>query len=161
DWLLRDGEPDVRCVSEATSSYSWDRCAASAAQASWLRSLVQLTSDHASEQAGSRARAPLSRHSDVRTLMSDLPNPASTTAGGRPPSSAPRAGYRSDLGVARLRSQHVAHPRETSPHAVVKALGAVQAQDPVASLWAVGIRTRAATEASVERAIANREIVRT
>jgi len=43
----------------------------------------------------------------------------------------------------------------------VEALGAVQAQDPVASLWAVGIRTRAATEASVERAIANREIVRT
>lgn len=39
--------------------------------------------------------------------------------------------------------------------------GAVQAQDYLGSLWAIGLRTRGATEASVERAIAERSIVRT
>jgi hypothetical protein len=43
----------------------------------------------------------------------------------------------------------------------VRWLGAVQAQDYLGSLWAIGLRTRAATEKVVERAIAERAIVRT
>lgn len=39
--------------------------------------------------------------------------------------------------------------------------GAVQAQDYLGSLWAVGLRTRSATESSIEQAIAERSIVRT
>jgi hypothetical protein len=39
--------------------------------------------------------------------------------------------------------------------------GAVQAQDYPGALWALGLRTKGATEASVEQAIANRAIVRT
>jgi hypothetical protein len=47
------------------------------------------------------------------------------------------------------------------PGAVVAWLGAVQAQDYRAALWAVGLRTTDAREADVERAIADRRIVRT
>ncbi|HLP08787.1 MAG TPA: winged helix DNA-binding domain-containing protein [Opitutaceae bacterium] len=43
----------------------------------------------------------------------------------------------------------------------VRWLGALQAQDYENSLWAVGVRTRAATRTTVERAIAERKIVRT
>lgn len=43
----------------------------------------------------------------------------------------------------------------------VRWFGAVQAQDYLGSLWAVGLRTRAATQAQVEQAIADRAIVRT
>jgi hypothetical protein len=49
----------------------------------------------------------------------------------------------------------------TDPADVVRALCAVQAQDYYASLWAVGLRTRKATESDVERAINERRIVRT
>ena len=44
---------------------------------------------------------------------------------------------------------------------MVRALGAVQAQDYYASLWAVGLRLRRAQEADIERAITARSIVRT
>ena len=47
------------------------------------------------------------------------------------------------------------------PADVVRWLGAVQAQDYGQSLWAVGSRLRRGTIATVERAIADREIVRT
>lgn len=39
-----------------------------------------------------------------------------------------------------------------SPLEVVSALGAVQAQDYLGALWAVGLRTRGAVETSVELA---------
>lgn len=48
-----------------------------------------------------------------------------------------------------------------SPLEVVSALGAVQAQDYLGALWAVGLRTRGAVETSVELALANRSIIRT
>ena len=48
-----------------------------------------------------------------------------------------------------------------SPLEVVSALGAVQAQDYLGALWAVGLRTRGAVETSVEMALANRSIIRT
>lgn len=61
----------------------------------------------------------------------------------------------------RLWSQHIAQPRFDNPAEVVSWLGAVQAQEYLSALWAVGLRTREATEASVEQALADRTIVRT
>ncbi len=64
--------------------------------------------------------------------------------------------------VARLRlpAQRVISHAEASPAEVVAALGAIQAQDYLGSLWAVGLRTPHATEAEVEQAIAERVILR-
>jgi Winged helix DNA-binding domain len=44
---------------------------------------------------------------------------------------------------------------------VVGVLGAVQAQDFLGALWAIGLRVKAATESDVEHSIADRQIVRT
>jgi Winged helix DNA-binding domain len=44
---------------------------------------------------------------------------------------------------------------------VVRWLGAVQAQDYLGSLWAIGLRMQNATEETVEQAIADRTIIRT
>ena len=65
------------------------------------------------------------------------------------------------LAAQRMRQQRIGHNPFASPAATVRWFGAVQAQDYLGSLWAVGLRTRAATEASVEQAIADRSIVRT
>jgi len=65
------------------------------------------------------------------------------------------------LVVARLRNQGVIAPRFDTPAAVVRALGAVQAQDHAGSLWGIALRTKGATVADVEAAIASRTIVRT
>jgi hypothetical protein len=66
-----------------------------------------------------------------------------------------------NIARSRLRNQHIAHAALADPAAVVQWLGAVQAQDYLGSLWAIGLRTRGATEASVEQALARRTIVRT
>ncbi len=58
-------------------------------------------------------------------------------------------------------TQRVMGPRFEAPLDAVRWLGAVQAQDYLGALWAIGLRTRGATEAAVERAIADRLIVRT
>jgi hypothetical protein len=47
------------------------------------------------------------------------------------------------------------------PHDVVDILGAVQAQDFLGSLWAIGQRMKKSSEARVEQAVADRSIVRT
>jgi hypothetical protein len=60
-----------------------------------------------------------------------------------------------------MRQQRIGHNPFASPAAAVRWFGAVQAQDYLGSLWAIGLRTRGATEASIERAIADRSIVRT
>ena len=67
------------------------------------------------------------------------------------------------MNVARMRvaSQHIARPVFDDPAAVVQWFGAVQAQDYLGGLWALGLRTRGATEASVERAIDAGRFVRT
>jgi Protein of unknown function (DUF1006). len=65
------------------------------------------------------------------------------------------------LAAQRMRQQRIGHNPFDSPAATVRWFGAVQAQDYLGSLWAVGLRTRAATEASVEAAIVERSIVRT
>lgn len=66
-----------------------------------------------------------------------------------------------DIGLRRLTSQQIAPPAHPHPAEVVRALGAVQAQDYLGALWALGLRTNAATEESVERAFAERALVRT
>ena len=61
----------------------------------------------------------------------------------------------------RLHRQRIASGKFESPAEVVSWLGAVQAQDYLASLWAIGLRMRESTAAAVERAILERRIVRT
>lgn len=66
-----------------------------------------------------------------------------------------------DIARLRLHNQHVTQQTFDTSGDVVRYLGAVQAQDYLASLWAVGLRLPNATEADIERAIADREIIRT
>ncbi len=65
-----------------------------------------------------------------------------------------------------LPQQRLAHLKISTqtaqtPHQVVHHLGALQAQDYLSMLWAVALRTPNATEADIEQAIADRQIVRT
>lgn len=66
-----------------------------------------------------------------------------------------------DIAHRRLRAQRIDGDKFGRPEDAVAWLGAVQAQDYVGSLWAVGLRVSGATEGDVERAIAERRIVRT
>jgi len=66
-----------------------------------------------------------------------------------------------DIGRRRLANQHISRPVFDDPADVVRWLGAVQAQDYLGALWALGLRCKRATEASVEDAVARRAIVRT
>ena len=66
-----------------------------------------------------------------------------------------------NVGPARLANQHISRPPFRDPADVVRWLGAVQALDYVGGLWAIGLRTKGATEATVEDAVARRTIVRT
>ncbi len=66
-----------------------------------------------------------------------------------------------DIARWRLHNQHLAQAPFEKPGDVVRWLGAVQAQDYLGSLWAIGLRMRQATEATVEQAIADRAIIRT
>jgi hypothetical protein len=65
-----------------------------------------------------------------------------------------------ELLARRLTSQQLAAPALTSPAAVVRWFGAVQAQDYRGALWGIALRTRGAGEAEVERAIAEGAVVR-
>ncbi len=67
---------------------------------------------------------------------------------------------RQEIGHRRLYNQRIS-PQRGSPSEVVRWLGAVQAQDYLALLWAIGLRAPSSTEADIERAISNRSIVRT
>ena len=66
-----------------------------------------------------------------------------------------------NIGRLRLANQHVFRPQFDDPADVVRWLGAVQAQDFLGGLWAVGLRTRGAVESTVEHAVARRAIIRT
>jgi hypothetical protein len=66
-----------------------------------------------------------------------------------------------DIARQRLHNQLIASPTLTTPAAVVDRLVAIQAQDYNQALWAIGLRLPAATQAAVEQAIADKEIVRT
>lgn len=60
----------------------------------------------------------------------------------------------------RLHSQLLGGNALASPHAVVSHMLAMQAQDFLGSLWAIGSRMKVAVEADIERAIDERRIVR-
>ena len=65
------------------------------------------------------------------------------------------------LTARRLQRHGIAAPMAADPADAVRRMGAMQAQDYAASLWAIGLRTRGATRATVEDAIACGKIVRT
>jgi hypothetical protein len=67
----------------------------------------------------------------------------------------------SDITSLRLVNQQIIGSRFDKPKDLVSWLGAVQAQDYAGSLWAIGLRLTNASQAMVETAIRNREIVRT
>jgi hypothetical protein len=62
--------------------------------------------------------------------------------------------------LQRLRNQLLARNPAVTAHEVVAHFCAVQAQDYLGALWAVGLRMRAAVESDIERALAERRIVR-
>jgi hypothetical protein len=66
-----------------------------------------------------------------------------------------------ELSQRRLRNQYINGSRLEDPAEVVRALGAVQAQDYYSALWAIGLRLHGAREADVEKAIVERRILRT
>ena len=61
----------------------------------------------------------------------------------------------------RLLNQHILGSQFDNPDDMVRWMTAVQAQDFLSSLWAIGIRVKNACESDIEDAIANRSIVRT
>jgi hypothetical protein len=70
-------------------------------------------------------------------------------------------GWMIDKGIARrrLRSQLISRGKERTPLGVVRRMGAIQAQDYLQVLWAIGLRTAQAKVATIEQAIADRQIV--
>lgn len=66
----------------------------------------------------------------------------------------------SDIARLRLHNQQLFSPSFKRPADVVRWFGALQSQDLAGSLYAIGLRTPGASEASVEQAIADRSIVR-
>ncbi len=67
----------------------------------------------------------------------------------------------SEIARLRLTNQGIGLNRFKSPADAVRWFGAVQAQDYLGSLWALGLRLRGADEVLVERAVTERSIVRT
>ena len=61
----------------------------------------------------------------------------------------------------RLQAQRISSTTFTRAEEVVTWLGAIQAQDYLGALWAVGLRLTDATERDIERALVERTIVRT
>ena len=66
----------------------------------------------------------------------------------------------SDLLQMRLRTQLVHPHAPMTPGEVVRRLGAMQAQDLLGAKWAVGLRAGGCTDADVERALADKQMVR-
>jgi hypothetical protein len=66
-----------------------------------------------------------------------------------------------DTGFRRLSSQRIAREKFEKPEDVVRWMGALQAQDYLQAVWAIGLRTRSGTLADVEQAIEDGKIIRT
>lgn len=66
-----------------------------------------------------------------------------------------------DIAGRRLRNQRIAGAGFEQPGSVVAWMGAVQAQDYLGALWALGVRVESAREEMIEQAIADRTVVRT
>lgn len=79
----------------------------------------------------------------------------------REQAAADRGRMLNDIAHRRLLNQRVVGERCATPDAAVRWMGAMQAQDYRQSLWAVGLRTRSATAADIERAIADGTIIAT
>lgn len=67
---------------------------------------------------------------------------------------------RSDIARLRLYNQQLVEPSLSTPAEVVRWFGAVQSQDLAASLYAIGLRMRSASESLVERSLTEGCIVR-
>ena len=66
-----------------------------------------------------------------------------------------------DVAIARLVNQHIEGARSETPAHALASMGAIQGQDYLAALWAIGLRCKGATQDDVEEAIAKRSIIRT
>ncbi len=66
-----------------------------------------------------------------------------------------------DLAALRLRNQRIQTAHLERPEDVAQWMGALQAQDYTQAVWALGLRTRTATLADVENAIAAGKLIRT
>jgi hypothetical protein len=66
-----------------------------------------------------------------------------------------------DIAHCRLTNQQIVGAKCGRPSEIVSLLGAVQAQDYLGALWAIGLRSASSTEADIEKAIEARTIVRT
>ncbi|WP_074107605.1 winged helix DNA-binding domain-containing protein [Paenibacillus helianthi] len=66
-----------------------------------------------------------------------------------------------DIADRRLANQFIHSSASMEPEEVVRRLGALQAQDYLQAVWAIGLRTPSATLAQVERAVAERKIALT
>jgi len=67
----------------------------------------------------------------------------------------------SEIAHQRLHNQGLSSPGFKKPAAVVKWMGAVQAQDYYAAKWALGQRIQNAKDDYIEKAVASGEILRT
>ena len=67
----------------------------------------------------------------------------------------------SDIAASRLANQQILNTRFTDPTELVAWMGAVQSQDFAMAKWALGLRLKKATDASVEQAIDAGGIIRT
>jgi hypothetical protein len=68
---------------------------------------------------------------------------------------------RESIARQRLAGQDLIAPTRVEPRDVVARLGAMQAQDFAGAKWAIGLRTHGLTDADVERAFNDGEIIRT
>jgi hypothetical protein len=66
-----------------------------------------------------------------------------------------------DIAAQRLFNHHIAGEKLQRPEDVVRWMGALQAQDYLQALWAIGLRMQSATVGAIEQAIADRKILRT
>jgi Winged helix DNA-binding domain len=66
-----------------------------------------------------------------------------------------------EIARRRLASQRLTTPTVTDPAEIVRLLGAVQSQDYAGAKWALAMRARGASDATIERAFADGSIVRT
>src|SRR6187402_3104498 len=66
-----------------------------------------------------------------------------------------------DIAQLRLYNQHLTHYQFDNAGEMLLHVGALQAQDFLASKWSVGVRLPNFTDEDVERAIADKSIVRT
>lgn len=82
---------------------------------------------------------------------------------GRILTNGPREGIVINTNIAhqRLFNQRIEGEKFEKPEEVVRWLGAIQAQDYLQSLWAIGLRLKSGTVAEVERAISDGKILRT